>query len=156
MFRQDIRSRPLLSRLLAWLAAVLTASLLGAMVQTQFNLAALAQLGASISLPTRLLTTVEDVLFFGSTYALLTAVALLLAFACAGLLARRWPQQGLLLFVLAGLVGIFVLLTAINLSLPMTPIAATRHAAAVPLMALGGAAAGWVFWRLHGRTARPQ
>jgi len=144
-------ARSLRNRLLAWLAAVLTASVLGAVVQTQFNLAALTQLGATISLPMRLLTTAEDAIFFGSTYALLVALALLLAFACASLLARRLPQRAMLLFVLAGAVGIFVLLSALNLALPMTPIAATRNLAAIPLMALGGAAAGWVYWRLSWR-----
>ena len=53
------------------------------------------------------------------------------------------------MFVLAGAAAVLVLLVTLNAALPMTPIAATRNIAALALMALAGAPAGWVYTRVR-------
>lgn len=134
--------------LLAWLMAVLTATLLGSIVQTQFNLVSLVNLDVVIPLGTWLLTTLQDIFSFGVLYAILIGIALAIGFSVAALLTRRFSVSRQCMFVLAGAVAVLVLLATLNAALPMTPIAATRNSLALVLMALAGAPAGWVYNRM--------
>jgi len=136
--------------LLAWLAAVITATVLGSIVQTQFNLASIASLDVAIPFGTRLLTTGQDILGFGRLYGVLVAVSYVIAFAVAALLARWLPLPRQALFVLAGATGIATLILLINAAVPMTVIAATRSTLAVLLMALAGVPAALVYLHVRG------
>jgi hypothetical protein len=135
--------------LAAWLLAVLTATLLGSIVQTQFNLLSIVNLDVAIPLGSWLLTTVQDIFSFGLLYAILAGIALAIGFSVAALLIRRfsWPRE--FMFMLAGAAALLVLLVTLNAALPMTPIAATRNTLALVLMALAGAPAGWVYSRVR-------
>lgn len=133
----------------AWLLAVLTATVIGSIVQTQFNLAAIVNLDVTVPVGTWLLTTVQDIVSFGLLYGVLVAIALAVGFAVAALLTKYTALARDRLFVLAGAVAVLVLLAALNAALPMTPIAATRNIAALVLMALAGAPAGWVYTRIR-------
>ena len=135
----------------AWLLAVLCATLLGAVVQTQFNLASLSGLGVEVSLAERLRATLHDLVNFSPLYAVVVAAAFLPAFLLSGLLARGWPRWRLPLHVAAGLAAIPVALLVMNRLLPVTPIAAARGQAGVLALGLCGALAGLVFARLAGR-----
>lgn len=133
--------------LIAWLLAVVTATVLGSVVQTQFNLLAIVDLDVAVPPGLWLWTTVQDIFNFGLAYGLLAGIALAIGFFVAGQLIRRLslPREGM--FVLAGAAAVLVLLVTLNAVLPMTPIAATRNMAALVLMALAGAPAGWVYAR---------
>lgn len=135
---------------LAYLAAVLATAALGSVIQTQFNMVALQALGAPVATSERLWATGLDLLRFAPLYAALVAVALLLGFAVAGLLARRWPQRRRGLFMLAGGSAVLTTLVLMNMLLPMTVIAATRFPMAVALLALAGVIGGWLYGRLQG------
>ncbi|MEX0740785.1 MAG: hypothetical protein WD071_15725 [Pseudohongiella sp.] len=141
----------------AWLLAVLTATVLGSIIQTQFNMAAIANLDVTIPVGTWLMATVQDIFNFGLLYGLLVAIALAVGFAVAALLTGRFAERLALpripMFVLAGAVAVLVLLLTLNAVLPMTPIAATRNTAALVLMALAGAPAGWVYSRFRARKS---
>lgn len=136
----------------AWLMAVLTATLLGSIVQTQFNLLSLVNLDVAIPLGTWLLTTVQDISSFGVLYAILVGIALAIGFSVAALLTRHFSVSRQFMFVLAGAVAVLVLLATLNAALPMTPVAATRNSLALVLMALAGAPAGWVYNRIRFHT----
>jgi hypothetical protein len=143
-----------LGRVTAWLAAALVATLLGTIVQTQFNLAALQALNVHVSGTTRLQATAHDLVGFSPVYGALVAITLLLALTSSGLLARRWPSWRIGLHMLAGFAGVVVMLLLMNALLPVTVIAATRSLAALLLMATCAGLAGWVFARLAPQTRR--
>jgi len=135
--------------LLAWLAAVVTATVLGSIVQTQFNLASIAALDVAIPFGTRLLTTAQDIVNFGMLYGVLVAITYVIAFAVAACLVRWLSLPRPVLFMVAGAVGIATLLALLNAALPMAAIAATRSTLAVLLMALAGVPAGLVYLRVR-------
>lgn len=140
---------------LAFLAAVLTATAWGAVVQTQFNLAQLQALGAEVPLMLRLRTTGEDLLGFGPLYASVVMVALGLAFPVATLIARSAKGARGALFALAGFVGLIAAIRIVDaLVPPPVLIAATRTTIGLLAMTAGGAVAGWVWARLTRASAR--
>lgn len=134
--------------LCGWLLAVAIAALLGSVIQTQYNLADLGRLGVTIEPGTGLDATVHDLLHFAPLYGGLIGVAFAVAWPVAGMLARRRPAARRWLFPLAGLAAVAVMLVTMNAVLPVTPVAATRDASAVLLMALAGGVAGLVYTRL--------
>lgn len=135
----------------AYLIAVLVAAALGSIVQTQFNMAAIAGLGVEVPATTRLAVTLEDLGRFAPLYAAIVAVALLVGFAVAGLLARRASGWRRPLFILAGGLAIAAALALMNAVLPVTAIAASRFASGYLALALAGAAGGWAYLAARGR-----
>lgn len=131
------------STALSFILAVLLATLLASIFQTQSNLAALQALGAPVPLAVRLGTTGLDLIGFGPVFALLCAMAFALALPVAAWGARRVPLLQLAIFALAGAVAICTVLTLANLLAPMpTLIAADRSdAGRLGLMACGAAGA---------------
>ena len=135
--------------LFAFLVAVLVAVAFGAVIQTQYNLAALIDLGADIPLSVRLRTTGEDLIGFAPIYAVLVVLALAGSLPLAALVSRGLPQVRGVVFALAALAGLLVAVWVVNYLAPMpTLIAATRVWHGLLLMALGAALAGWLFARL--------
>ena len=132
----------------AFVLAVLVAVVLGAVIQTQYNLAALIQLGAEIPLSVRLRTTGEDLIGFSPVYAVLVVLALAFSLPVAALVSRGLPQVRGLVYALAALAGLIVAVLVVNHLAPMpTLIAATRVWHGLLLMALAAALAGWLFAR---------
>jgi hypothetical protein len=122
-----------------FLLAVLLASAVGSVVQTQFNLASLQALGAPMPFGVRVHTTGLDLLGFSPTFALLVTLGFVFALPAAGLLARSWPAGRWLLFALAGGLAVLAALALVNALLPMpTLIGANRSLAGTAgLMASG-------------------
>jgi hypothetical protein len=131
--------------LLAWLAATIVTAASGSVVQTQFNLAAIAALGAPVPFGVRLQTTLHDLAAFAPMLAGIAAGGFLITFVIAGLLAMRWPARRTLLYVSAGAAAIAVAILLINAQLPMTPIGATRALSGVLALAATGGLGGYVF-----------
>ena len=135
-------------RILGWSAAVLTTTVLGSVIQTQLNLGAIARIYQPVSLTERVGTTLFDLGSFGPTWAAIVALAFLIAFVVAGLLARRWPARRAMLLPLAGFVAVLTALLVMDAMLPVTVIAAARSAPGLMLMSLTGALGGWVYLRV--------
>lgn len=131
-----------------WVISVTAAVALGSVAQTQFNLARIQELGAGVDLATRAGATWHDLINFTPAYALLVSIAFAIAWPIAGLLKRWLPDQRPLLFTLAGFSAIWVMLAIMNQALPVTGIAATRSLAGLTVLALTGAAAGWIYTRM--------
>jgi len=132
-------------------AAVVIATALGSVVQTQFNAAAIVALGVPIPLAERLSMTLDDLLGFTPIYGAMVAITLLLALPVAALPARIWPRAWPVWFAAAGGCGILVAFAVADALLPMpTFVAATRSSGGTAAMmasaALGSAAFG-VLWR---------
>ncbi|QOC23927.1 hypothetical protein IC757_07400 [Wenzhouxiangella sp. AB-CW3] len=141
--------------LLASMAAIVVTTILGSIIQTQFNLARLAQLGAEVSVAERLQTTLFDLGSFAPLWGLVITLALLPAFGVAVALKRLIPRiPGPPWSLLCGYGGVLVALIAMQVLLPVTPVAAARSHWGFLLLAFTGAIGGLVharlFWREQG------
>jgi hypothetical protein len=142
-------------RISYFLIAVLLASVFGCVVQTQFNLLALQDLGVAISLDVRLRSIGHDLLGFMPLYAILVACAFAGALPVAGRLAHIWPSGRWCLFALAGAFSLLLAMMLINaLAPPPTLIAANRSLAGTLWLMGGGAFGALLYTRLRGLAVR--
>ena len=138
-----------------YLLAVLVATLLGSLVQTQFNLAALQALDVPVDASTRLHSSLHDLRFFSPFLALMVAACLLLALPLAEALGRIFKPWRWLLYFLAGFVGIWAACALANYLLPMpTFIAATRETPGLLSLMAGVGLGSALFGRLTKPKAR--
>lgn len=134
-----------LRKLVAWVVAVVVSAALGSIIQTQFNLAMIQQLGAPIPFGIRLETTLHDLLNFAPTYALLVAAGFLVALPVSGLLTRAWSSGRAVLHALAGGAAVAAALLVMNALLPATVIGAARFPSGIAALSLAGALGGLLF-----------
>ena len=138
-----------------YLLSVVLATVLGSLVQTQFNLFFLQQMAVSVDVPTRLATSWHDLLYFTPVFGAMVAATFVLALPVAEALGRIFKPWRGLLYLLAGGGGIWVAFTLANYLLPMpTFIAATRVTAGVLCMMLAVGIGSWLFGRLTKPKAR--
>lgn len=133
---------------IAFIAAVLVATIWGAVVQTQFNLGALIGIGADIPAGLRLRSTLADVFSgFTPTYGGYVVIpALIIAFAAAWWVVNRAPGAPALWFGLAGGLAILLGIPLVNYLSPLALVfGAVRDPLCLVLMAAGGIVAGIVF-----------
>lgn len=126
----------------------MTTAVLGSVVQSQINLAAISALSHSISLTERLSTTLFDIRSFSPALGALLALAFGLAWPLAGLVAKSWPQQRGWLFPLAGFIAVLTALLLMHAALPVAVIAAARSLPGVLALSLCGALGGWVYLKV--------
>lgn len=142
---------------MAFLAALVVATIWGAIVQTQFNLAALSGIGTDIGAGVNARTTVRDIFSgFSPTYGgYVVLPALLVAFLAARFIADRAGGSRSLWFAIAGTLGLGLAIPLVNYLAPVALlVGATRDHLCTVLMALGGGAAGLVFVGLLPRSRR--
>ncbi|TBU71521.1 hypothetical protein DNK10_24110 [Pseudomonas daroniae] len=131
--------------------AVLVATLLGSIVQTQFNLAALQQLGASISPGVRIQATLHDLFGFSPTFAALVIAAFIVALPLAAWLASVLGTLRWLVFLLAGALAVWLALSVANAIAPMpTLIGANRTLAGTLALMVCGSLGSLAFARFSG------
>lgn len=143
------------SMFVGFLVAVVAATVWGSIVQTQYNLAGIASVGAAIPAGLRIRATLADVASgFTPTYAgYVVAPALLVAFVVATWVAGPRRDSRLVWFTVAGGLALLLAIPIVNYLAPVALlIGATRDWSCAFLMALGGAAAGYLFAAV---TARP-
>jgi hypothetical protein len=140
--------------LLAWLVAAVVTAALGSIIQTQFNLAAIAALGAPIPVGARLHTTLQDLAGFAPMFGLVGAAGFVPGFMVAALLSWRRPQWRAVLYPLAGAAALVTAVLLMNALLPVTPIGATRSAWGIAALGLAGLAGGAAFAALAPRSKR--
>ncbi|WP_456269142.1 PQQ-dependent sugar dehydrogenase [Kushneria sp. AK178] len=136
-----------------FLIALLVGTLLGSIVQTQMNLAALQQMGVDISVMQRLTTTLGDLIRFAPVYAALFSVGFVISQALALLISHHfWSgQHRPVLCALAAMVALWLTFQLVNLFAPMpTLIAATRTTAGMIAMLISAGIAGVVLAFLRG------
>lgn len=137
-----------LSTVLAFVAAVVLATVWGAIVQTQYNLAGLTSIGAEISGGVRIGTTLQDIFGgFSPTYGgYVVLPSLLVAFLVASWLSQQQRSSRLFWFGSAGAVAIAIGIPIVNWLAPVALlVGATRDVSCTLLMALGGVGAGLLF-----------
>jgi hypothetical protein len=133
---------------LAFLAAVILATVWGSIVQTQYNLAGLGTLGVPITAGLRTGTTLRDIFSgFSPTYAgFIVLPSLLVAFAVAWFFSGRVRGPAMAWFALAGTLAIVIGIPLVNQLSPVALlVGATRDFSCTMLMALGGGVGGLLF-----------
>ena len=132
---------------LAFIVALIVGSVLGSLVQTQFNLQALEGLGVEVSMGARLETTVQDLLNVAPLYAILFGLSFLFSQVAASLVARlAGPSGRLWLCPLAAAVGLWATFRIVDALAPMpTLIAATRDMGGLLAMLVTAALSGLLF-----------
>ncbi len=144
-----MNSSPTLIRILiAFLIAVVVATVWGSIVQTQFNLAALHSLGVEIGAGVNARTVFRDLFsgFFPTYGGYIVLPALLVAFAIAGWIVGRGWGSSYLWFGVAGFAALLLAIPLVNWLAPVALlVGASRDVSCTILMALGGALAGFLF-----------
>ncbi len=134
---------------IAFVLAVIAGAIVGSIIQTQFNLAALVELSVPISLDVRISTIIHDLIHFSPIFGLLLTLVLLVALPIAAFLSRKLGGAERWWFIFGGFFGLLCCFVIVNYVAPMpTLIAATRSWTGLGAMALSGALAGWLFDRL--------
>ena len=143
--------RVFLIRLLAFLASVLAAAVLGSVFSTQFVIGALGSIDVAVPIDVRLTTTIRD---FGILPTLVPAVAacFMIGFLVAGLCAAKLGGSRRIWFALAGGAALVCELLVMEASLGLMPVAGARTHAGLAAFGVAGAAGGWIFARLTERT----
>jgi len=132
----------------AFMAAVVVATVWGAIVQTQFNLNALSNIGTNITPGVRTSTTLGDIFSgFSPTYGgYVILPSLLVAFAVAWFISQIQPRYTMLWFIAAGTFAVLLGNPVVNYLSPLALlVGATRDFSCLVWMSLGGTAAGVVF-----------
>ena len=142
--------------LIGWLAATVVTYVLGASFMTQVVLFDLGSLGVDVPLGPRIATTAFDIQGLASSYLPLIAIALLIAFAIATLLARFLPKHRVPLLLLAGASSVGVLIGIMTLVFGLNPLSGTRDLSGMALQMLAGLAGAWVFLKVRPVTERPE
>ncbi|WP_300542823.1 hypothetical protein [Maricaulis sp.] len=140
----------------AFLAAVLTGTVLVSIANTHVVLQALVRIGASIPTAARLEAIQRDLTGFAPTLFVLIFAGFAIAFPVAGILARilgeGWRRLG---FTLAGGGAVAAIMLGITafygqmLDATITPVASSRELTGLLTLCLGGAAAGFLFATLQ-------
>ncbi|WP_404342802.1 PQQ-dependent sugar dehydrogenase [Vreelandella venusta] len=135
------------TRVLRFMIALLVGVILGSVVQTQVNLAALQALGVAISFSVRASTTAQDLVHFAPIYTAVLMPGLVISQTAAAWLTRRVAKQSrALIHALAAVVGLWVTFWLANTFAPMpTLIAATRGPVGLAAMLATAGLAGWLF-----------
>ena len=138
--------------LLAWALAAAW----GSVVQTQWNLQALVDVGVSVPVSDWVRVTGQDLIGFAPVYGGILAVGWLLALPVASGLARWWPAGRSALLAAAAGVGMVAAVRTVDAVAPMPVfIDATRHLPGLLAMAAGAVLAGWLYAHFTARlTAR--
>ena len=137
--------------LIGYIGAVVVAHIVGAAVAAQHVIGRFEAMAGDVGFVERLRWTLGDVVGMatGILYPVAISVALLLAFATAGLVVRRLGGLRTFGFVLAGALGLLAMHLIMNATMGLNPVAATRDALGLGLQAVAGALAGAAYVWLH-------
>lgn len=150
--RHDAPSARWTQRLLVLLLAWVLASAWGSVVQTQWNLRALVEVGVDIPAREWARVTWQDLWGFAPLYGGILAVGWVFALPVAAWLARRWPAGRTALLAAAAGVGMAVAVRTVDAVAPMPVfIDATRHLPGLLAMAVGAVIAGGLYARFTRR-----
>ncbi len=133
----------------SWLAAVITTTVLGVILQTQNIITRLEGVGADISVGERLSMTAYDVMRLGSLYGIFIALALIIAFLAGGLVFRFAKFGRPIIYVVAGAIAMLVMLFSMRevfFGVPL--IGGARSGFGIAMQMLAGGVGGYVFARV--------
>lgn len=135
----------ILKLLLAFVAAVIVTTILGAAFHTQFVIGRLTDLGIAVPFADRMSTTLHDIAGMAPLFGAVIATGFLIAFLTGALVYRFAGVQRDLIYVIAGAAAIAVALSAMAAVYNITPIAGARSWLGFMAQMAAGAVGGYVF-----------
>lgn len=141
--------------MLGFLTAFIILNIVGAAVQTQFNLGHLLALGIDVPFSTRLATTLQDIVSLQPLFGLIFGSGFLIAMITGHFIARWVKILPDLVFVLSGFAAMSVTLFALKAAFDITAIGAAREWDGFLSLCLVGALSGYAFSVLRARLNRP-
>lgn len=128
-----------------FIIAVFATFVLASLSHSQFVLHELSRLGVEIDLPTRISSTIDDLLGLAPGYGGIIAAGLLIGFLVMGLVRKFRPQTGFWVYPLAGFLALMVTHIAMFPIFNVTLIAGAREPMGMLVQCLAGAFGGWAF-----------
>ncbi len=137
----------MIRKIATFVGAVLATYIVAVVLASNSVVSSVIAMGLPVSFGKRLEVIGHDILGMATSYLPLIAIALLLAFLVAGLLARKRPGLRIAVFVLAGIVAVFCIHVGLKMAFDITPIAAARTTVGLSMQAISGALGGYIFAR---------
>lgn len=135
----------MLRALKAYFPALLLTYMVAVVLATASVMESLRDMGVAVGAAEQIQATWHDMLGMTSTYLVLLALALLIAFAVAAGVVRLAGAGRTAWYTLAGAVAVLVLHVTLQLVLQISPVAAARSGLGLAGQCLAGALGGWVF-----------
>ena len=139
------RFLPNRAQLFGFIAAFIVLNVIGATVQTQFNLGHLLALGIDVPFSTRISTTLYDIVSLQPLFGTIFGIGFLIAMIVGHVIADLVKTLPDLVFALAGFAAMGVTLLALKAAYQITAIGAAREWDGFLSLCVVGALAGYAF-----------
>lgn len=139
------RFLPNRAQLFGFIAAFIVLNVIGATVQTQFNLGHLLALGIDVPFSTRISTTLYDIVSLQPLFGTIFGIGFLIAMIVGHVIAKLVKTLPDLVFALAGFAAMGVTLLALKAAFQITAIGAAREWDGFLSLCVVGALAGYAF-----------
>ena len=148
------RFLPNRAQLFGFITAFIVLNVIGATVQTQFNLGHLLALGIDVPFSTRISTTLYDIVSLQPLFGAIFGIGFLIAMIVGHVIAKLVKTLPDLVFALAGFAAMGVTLLALKAAFQITAIGAAREWDGFLSLCVVGALAGYAFSVAKSRFAR--
>ena len=148
------RFLPNRAQLFGFITAFIVLNVIGATVQTQFNLGHLLALGIDVPFSTRISTTLYDIVSLQPLFGAIFGIGFLIAMIVGHVIAKLVKTLPDLVFALAGFAAMGVTLLALKAAFQITAIGAAREWDGFLSLCVVGALAGYTFSVAKSRFAR--
>ena len=148
------RFLPNRAQLFGFITAFIVLNVIGATVQTQFNLGHLLALGIDVPFSTRISTTLYDIVSLQPLFGAIFGIGFLIAMIVGHVIAKLVKTLPDLVFALAGFAAIGITLLALKAAVQITAIGAAREWDGFLSLCVVGALAGYAFSVAKTRFAR--
>lgn len=139
------RFLPNRAQLFGFIAAFIVLNVIGATVQTQFNLGHLLALGIDVPFSTRISTTLYDIVSLQPLFGTIFGIGFLIAMIVGHVIAKLVKTLPDLVFALAGFAAMGITLLALKAAYQITAIGAAREWDGFLSLCVVGALAGYAF-----------
>ena len=148
------RFLPNRAQLFGFITAFIVLNVIGATVQTQFNLGHLLALGIDVPFSTRISTTLHDIVSLQPLFGAIFGIGFLIAMIVGHVIAKLVKTLPDLVFALAGFAAMGVTLLALKAAFQITAIGAAREWDGFLSLCVVGALSGYAFSVAKTRFAR--
>ena len=148
------RFLPNRAQLFGFITAFIVLNVIGATVQTQFNLGHLLALGIDVPFSTRISTTLYDIVSLQPLFGTIFGIGFLIAMIVGHVIAKLVKTLPDLVFALAGFAAMGITLLALKAAYQITAIGAAREWDGFLSLCVVGALAGYAFSVAKTRFAR--
>ena len=148
------RILPNKSQVLSFVAALVFLNVIGAAVQTQFNIGHLLALGIDVPFSMRLTTTLQDIVYLQPLFGTIFGTGFLVAMIVGSYIAGWVKILPDVVFALAGFAAMAFTLFALKAAFQLTAIGAAREWDGFLSLCVVGALSGYAFSALVTRLTR--